>query len=87
MLDEWAEEDQNGLVRYARVRTFGDTTHTLVERNGYPADRFLPRWNANPLETSLGGSLWSRLPDTGLQRIDHLALNQLTGTMKQWAQW
>lgn len=84
---EWSEEDQNGTVRYARVNAYGSTTHTLVERNNYPGDKFLPNWGCNPLRDSLSGSIWSRLPPTGLQKIDHLALNQISGTMKQIVQW
>lgn len=86
-IKEWSEEDQNGIVRYARVNAYGSTTHTLVERNGYPGDMFLPNWGSNPLRDSLQGSIWSRLPDTGLQKIDHLALNQVSGTMKQIVKW
>jgi len=86
-VNEWTEEDQNGVVRYARVKAYGDTTHTLVERNGYPGEQFLPNWSSNPLRDNLTRSVWSRLPATGLQRIDHLALNQLTGTMQQVVKW
>lgn len=86
-LEEWSEADGNGEVRYARVKAFGSTTHTLIERNAYPRDCFLPKWSQNPLDELLAKSLWGRLPPTGLKRIDHLALNQLTGTMNQWAEW
>lgn len=86
-LEEWAEEDSNGLVRYAQLPAFGNTTHTLVERNNYPKEMFLPNWSLNPLEETVEKTLWSRLPQPGLDFIDHLALNQLAGTMKTWAQW
>lgn len=84
---EWTEEDKNGLVRYAQVTAFGNTTHTLIERNNYPENKFLPNWTANPLQNHLHNSLWSRLPSPGLTTIDHLAMNQLTGTMKTVGQW
>ena len=86
-INEWAEEDQNGLVRYARVNPYGSTTHTLVERNNYPGEQFLPNWTTNPLHDNLINSIWARMPTTGLQRIDHLALNQMRGTMKSVVQW
>lgn len=84
---EWTEEDSHGLVKYAQVLAFGDTTHTLVERNNYPGTEFLPNWRQNPLESHLTNSVWCQLPDTGLKRIDHLAMNQLNGTGKQVGQW
>jgi hypothetical protein len=30
--DIWTEEDEGGKVRFATIQTYGDTTHTLVER-------------------------------------------------------
>ena len=30
--DVWEEEDEGGKVRFATVQTYGDTTHTFVER-------------------------------------------------------
>ena len=39
--DVWEEEDEGGKVRFARVQTYGDTTHTFVERSGYKG-LFLP---------------------------------------------
>lgn len=37
----WEESDDNGTVRFAVVQTYGDTTHTLVERSKYKGF-FLP---------------------------------------------
>ena len=39
--DCWEEEDEHGKVTYAVVKTYGDTTHTLVERSAYNG-LFLP---------------------------------------------
>lgn len=39
--DIWKEEDEFGTVHFATVQTFGDTTHTFVEREGYKGI-FLP---------------------------------------------
>ena len=41
MKNIWEEEDEGGKVRFARVQTYGDTTHTFVERSGYKG-LFLP---------------------------------------------
>ena len=39
--DVWEESDEGGRVRFAKVQTYGDTTHTFVERAGYKG-LFLP---------------------------------------------
>ena len=39
--DVWEESDEAGKVRFAKVQTYGDTTHTFVERSGYKG-LFLP---------------------------------------------
>ncbi|KAJ6225288.1 hypothetical protein RDWZM_003833 [Blomia tropicalis] len=86
-IKEWTEEDQDGSVSYAQILAFGSTTHTLIQRNNYPDKHFLPNWRANPLRDNLINSVWSRLPASGLERIDHLAMNQISGTMNKVAQW
>ena len=37
----WEESDSDGMVRMARIQTYGDTTHTLIERTNYSGS-FLP---------------------------------------------
>ena len=37
----WEEEDEFGKVRYAMVQTYGDTTHTFVDKVNYKGF-FLP---------------------------------------------
>ena len=39
--DIWEESDDHGRCRFAVVQTYGDTTHTFVERSGYKG-LFLP---------------------------------------------
>ncbi|KAK3879229.1 hypothetical protein Pcinc_016175, partial [Petrolisthes cinctipes] len=39
--DIWEENDEGGKVRFAQVQTYGDTTHTFVERGTYNG-LFLP---------------------------------------------
>jgi len=33
--EPWEESDKDGTVRLATIRTYGDTTHTLVDRSRY----------------------------------------------------
>ena len=41
MKDIWEENDEYGSVRMAITQTYGDTTHTLVDRSFYKVE-FLP---------------------------------------------
>jgi len=60
----------HGSVRTAVIRTYGDTTHTLISRHGY-AGPFLPGFRAvGP------GPATVALPDVSLARIDHCVGNQ-----------
>ena len=86
-VNEWQESDKYGSVKFANLMAFGDTTHTLIERNGYPKDLFLPGWGTSPLQSALKSSVWSKLPPTGLQFVDHVAANQSTGQMSEVCKW
>ena len=66
--------DEGGKVRMATVRTFGDTTHTLVERGRY-SGVFLPGYKAVPTRDHLL-SKKLQLPDVELEVIDHCVGNQ-----------
>lgn len=64
--------DSFGTVRLATIRTYGDTTHTLIEKNNYTGI-FLPGYrpestNADPLQRFL--------PQVQLLAIDHCVGNQ-----------
>lgn len=48
VLEIWSEKDEFGSARFATVQTFGDTTHTFVERENYKG-LFLPGFKA-PIE-------------------------------------
>ncbi|KAL5017470.1 hypothetical protein ScPMuIL_007059 [Solemya velum] len=39
--DPWQESDADGTVRFAMVQTYGDTTHTLLDKSGYRAYSYL----------------------------------------------
>uniref|UniRef100_A0A672JNX9 4-hydroxyphenylpyruvate dioxygenase n=1 Tax=Salarias fasciatus TaxID=181472 RepID=A0A672JNX9_SALFA len=64
-------EDKHGKVRLAVLQTYGDTTHTFVERTGY-SGLFLPGFHP-PLfkDPSL-----VKLPSGKLNFIDHVVGNQ-----------
>lgn len=80
--DIWTEEDQNGLVRFAIIQTFGDTTHTLVERGSYKG-LFLPGFEP-PL---MKNELLKLLPSVNLELIDHCLGGQPDGQMESVTQW
>jgi 4-hydroxyphenylpyruvate dioxygenase len=64
-------KDEFGEVVVARVRTYGDTTHTFVEAPGY-SGAFLPGFK----KVERVDPLWDSLPDCSLQVIDHCVGNQ-----------
>ncbi|XP_013784232.1 4-hydroxyphenylpyruvate dioxygenase-like [Limulus polyphemus] len=80
--DIWEETDDCGTVRFATVQTFGDTTHTFVERGEYNG-LFLPGYK-KPLSDDI---LLPKLPDVGLKFIDHCVGNQPDDHMNSVAEW
>jgi len=50
--EPWEETDEDGTVRLATIRSYGDTTHTLIDRTRY-SGWFLPgfqrRWTKDPV--------------------------------------
>ncbi|XP_017023082.1 4-hydroxyphenylpyruvate dioxygenase [Drosophila kikkawai] len=79
--DIWEESDDHGFVRFATIKTYGDTTHTFVERNGYAGD-FLPGFQRGAEDVLLKG-----LPSTKLNFIDHVVGNQPDLQMESVASW
>ncbi|KAJ9592243.1 hypothetical protein L9F63_001244, partial [Diploptera punctata] len=80
--DIWEESDEEGTVRFARVQTYGDTTHTFVERSGYKGP-FLPGFR-KPLQQDV---LCNKLPPTKLDFVDHIVGNQPDNGMIPAADW
>ncbi|XP_059051919.1 4-hydroxyphenylpyruvate dioxygenase-like [Achroia grisella] len=74
-------KDKNGSIRYAVLRTYGDNTHTLIDRTKYTGI-FLPGYNT--LENDAISEL---LPDTNLLYIDHVEGNMADGTLEESASW
>lgn len=63
-------DKQFGSVTTAVIRTYGDTTHTLISRGKYTGP-FLPGYRAASVSTST-----LTLPDVKMARIDHCVGNQ-----------
>lgn len=64
--------DENGSVTTARISTYGDTTHTLIQRSGYPSHLFFPGYRQI---TAVDASA-KYLPSVNLSHVDHVVGNQ-----------
>lgn len=71
--------DADGSVTTAIIRTYGDTTHTLISRDTYDG-AFLPGYKSVP--ASKKDPLQSLLPPIPLEAIDHCVGNQDWGQME-----
>ncbi|KAG8201739.1 hypothetical protein JTE90_012799 [Oedothorax gibbosus] len=80
--DIWEEKDETGTARFAVVQTFGDTTHTFVERSKYNG-LFLPGYKPSIQKDS---SL-QKLPPAGLDFLDHCVGNQPDDEMVPASDW
>ncbi|KAI9869510.1 MAG: hypothetical protein M1813_000299 [Trichoglossum hirsutum] len=65
------EDENDGEVLVATIKTYGDTTHTLIERTHYHG-AFLPGYRATIKEDPLD----QYLPGITLEAIDHCVGNQ-----------
>ncbi|CAK1579999.1 unnamed protein product [Parnassius mnemosyne] len=75
------DSDNDGLVRYVILKTYGDNTHTLIDRTKYNGV-LLPGYNViedDPLN--------KLLPDTYLTFIDHVEGNMADGTLEDTVTW
>ncbi|KAF7914474.1 uncharacterized protein EAF01_000880 [Botrytis porri] len=72
-------KDEDGDVTTAIIRTYGDTTHTLISRNNYRGV-FLTGYRATP--ASKRDPLHALLPSIPLEAIDHCVGNQDWGAMQ-----
>ncbi|XP_035392346.1 4-hydroxyphenylpyruvate dioxygenase [Electrophorus electricus] len=75
-------EDKFGSVKLAMLQTYGDTVHTLVERQNYNG-LFLPGFHA-PL---FHDPLLDKLPCSKLDYIDHVVGNQPNDEMVPVVDW
>jgi len=76
------ETDEFGTVILATIQTYGETTHTFVQRNGYKGV-FLPGFKPVEFNDPLAKSLVS----PGLNYIDHIVGNQADLQMEPTAKW
>lgn len=79
----WEEKDEFGTVRFARVQTYGDTTHTFMEFPKNYLGLFLPGYKLPKIKDCL----LENLPSIGALYIDHIVGNQPDLTMEDAAKW
>lgn len=75
-------KDDDGFIIISSVKTYGDTTHTFVQRDSYKGI-FMPGFIKHPLEEPIN----KLLPLTNLSHIDHCVGNQPDGEMEAAASW
>ncbi|XP_074643700.1 4-hydroxyphenylpyruvate dioxygenase-like [Tubulanus polymorphus] len=80
--EPWEESDENGTVKYATVQTYGDTTHTFIDRSKYNG-LFLPGYVKPFYDDPVSRSL----PIVGLQKVDHIVGNQPESEMTNVTEW
>ncbi|CAF4903180.1 unnamed protein product [Pieris macdunnoughi] len=79
--DLWEESDEHGIVRMAKLKTYGDNTHTLIDRSKYKGP-FLPGY-----QTLNNDPIQKFLPKIGINFIDHVVGNQPDNEMEPAASW
>ncbi|CAG2254285.1 HPD [Mytilus edulis] len=80
--EPWEESDENGTVKLAQVQTYGDTTHTLIDKSKYKG-LFLPGYQPSKFKDPLS----DMLPTIGLNFIDHIVGNQPDEEMVPVSDW
>jgi 4-hydroxyphenylpyruvate dioxygenase len=73
------DEDADGVIRHAAIRTYGETVHTFLDRSDYEG-LFAPGFVATPL-TLPGGA------PVGLARFDHVVGNVERGALDRWVSY
>lgn len=79
--DVWEESDEYGVVKFATIKTYGDTYHTLIDRSKYKGF-FLPGYQKVAEDKFL-----KNLPKVGLNFVDHIVGNQPDKEMEPVAKW
>jgi 4-hydroxyphenylpyruvate dioxygenase len=72
-------EDDHGLYEWASIRTYGDTTHTFVNRDNYKGV-FAPGYR--PIDPARYNT--ATYEPAGLLAIDHIVGNVELGKMDEW---
>lgn len=74
--------DEHGEVIMGTVQTYGDTTHTFVQRNNYKGP-YLPGYKEHHLKEVLN----AHFEPVEFEVIDHCVGNQALGDMEPTAEW
>lgn len=74
----FTSKDSSGSIRMATVQTYGDTTHTLIDRSNYTG-AFLPHYR---LVSPSFDPISAFLPSIDLEAIDHCVGNQSWNEME-----
>lgn len=69
-------EDDRGKIRIASICTYGDTVHSLINRDDYNGT-FMPQF----IEQNVQGS------PIGILEVDHCVGNVELGQMNEWVKW
>lgn len=81
-------EDENGKVRIAKIQTYGDVTHTLIDRADYPANLHLPGYKkATDMKNHRVCPILAGLPATNIVFVDHCVGNQPDDAMEPTTKW
>lgn len=75
MIPPTEQTDEHGVLRFAAIRSYGDTLIKFIDRQDYP-DRFAPGFASQATSVK---------PAAGLQQIDHIVGNVEQGMMDHWA--
>lgn len=78
--EPYDSEDDAGVLGRATIATFGETTHTFVDRDRYSGP-FAPGFRESEAAVS------SPLPSPGLTEIDHVVGNVELGKMDEWVEF
>jgi len=74
-------ENENGYVVMATIQTYGDTTHTFIERSNFNGT-FLPGFKPKAEDP-----INSMIEQPGFGFIDHIVGNHALGDMEPTVQW
>jgi 4-hydroxyphenylpyruvate dioxygenase len=77
------ESSEEGNILKASIRTYGDTTHTFIQRTTYTG-AFLPGYRSN---TTGDDRINALLPSVDLEAIDHCVGNQDWAQMEAACDW
>jgi 4-hydroxyphenylpyruvate dioxygenase len=75
-------EDEQGIYEFAAIRTYGDTTHTFLNRDRYHG---ILAPGFDPIDPERYGP--RRAMPGGLKEIDHMVGNVELGAMDKWVQF